>query len=445
MINHRDWLVRKFACCAALALLPALASSVAAQGVEWRTDYAKARQEATETGRPLLIDFYTDQCVYCDKLDKTTFLDSTIVQLLNRRFIPLKVHGERSSGLREYLQIGSYPTLVFASADGRVLGSQVGYLDAPGLKVHIEQVLAKTGDPEWMLHVYADAIRAREAGDFAKALSLLKPILEEGKGRAVHARALQQVQELEHLVKAQSPVQPVAPVKPAQPVGPQLDPPVTDKAYVVARTEDPPPAVASIPRRAEVPSAALVPPPPIPTASVQGVEVEQPSPAIVAMTELSRMLKGTLGARRGTQMLFTLVSLSDTPEQIRVRQAKDLLFQARDDYQKQHYLACLDRCDLLISTYPDLSESMAALQMASEIRKNPEWIKLACDQLGDRLSTMYLNLAETWLSRGEPQQAIFYLERVIQTAPNTRYAETAQVRLSQLQGQPTPRHGDQKR
>ena len=118
---------------------------------------------------------------------------------------------------------------------------------------------------------------------------------------------------------------------------------------------------------------------------------------------------------------------------------------AREDYRKQQYLACLDRCELLVATYGDMSESMEAGKMAAEIKKNPEWIKLACNQLGDRLSQMYLNLADTWLAKGEPQQAIYYLERVVQAAPNTRHAEVAQIRLSLLQGQPPSKGLDVKR
>jgi hypothetical protein len=168
-------------------------------------------------------------------------------------------------------------------------------------------------------------------------------------------------------------------------------------------------------------------------------------PAVVALTEFSRMLTGALASRKGAQMLIQLAGRSETPEQLRVRQAQDLLAQAREDYRKQQYLACLDRCELLVGTYGDMSESLEAMQMANEIKKNPEWIKLACDQLGDRLSQMYLNLAETWLAKGEPQQAIFYLERVMQAAPNTRHAEVAQIRLSLLLGQPANKTPDQKR
>ncbi len=54
--------------------------------------------------------------------------------------------------------------------------------------------------------------------------------------------------------------------------------------------------------------------------------------------------------------------------------------------------------------------------------------------MGERLGTLYLTLAETWLKKGQPQQAIFYLERIVQTFPNTRNADLAQARLAQIQG-----------
>jgi hypothetical protein len=89
---------------------------------------------------------------------------------------------------------------------------------------------------------------------------------------------------------------------------------------------------------------------------------------------------------------------------------------------------------MLAANFADLPEGTEATQLAAEIKSNPEWAKQAAEQLGDRLSVLYLALADTWLKRGQPQQAVFYLERVVQSFPNTRHAEAAQIRLSQIQG-----------
>src|SRR5438552_3978122 len=57
----------------------------------WRTDYNAARREATEKKRPLLLDFVTENCFWCKKLDSTTFRDPAIVALLNEQFIPIRI------------------------------------------------------------------------------------------------------------------------------------------------------------------------------------------------------------------------------------------------------------------------------------------------------------------------------------------------------------------
>src|SRR5260370_23889132 len=68
------------------------ASVVSAQEVEWRNDYRKARQEAAEKNRPLVLDVGTDQCYWCNHLDQRTFHYPAAIALLNARFIPLRVN-----------------------------------------------------------------------------------------------------------------------------------------------------------------------------------------------------------------------------------------------------------------------------------------------------------------------------------------------------------------
>ena len=108
------------------------------------------------------------------------------------------------------------------------------------------------------------------------------------------------------------------------------------------------------------------------------------------------------------------------------------------DYRAQQFLCCLDRCEALTTQYTDLPEAKKAAEMAAEIKANPQWTKLAADQLGERLSVLYFALADAWLKKGQPQQAIFYLERVVKAFPATRHAEVAQARLAQLRGAPAP-------
>src|SRR5438445_13812135 len=95
-------------------VIAACARNAAAQSVQWRTDYNAARKEATEKGWPILLDFGTENCMWCKKLEFTTFRDPSIVSLVNEHFVALKVDAERETILAQTLRIQTYPTLVVA-------------------------------------------------------------------------------------------------------------------------------------------------------------------------------------------------------------------------------------------------------------------------------------------------------------------------------------------
>ena len=120
----------------------------------------------------------------------------------------------------------------------------------------------------------------------------------------------------------------------------------------------------------------------------------------------------------------------------RARQAREALARAREEFRAGQYAACLARCDVVATTYAGLPEAADALALAGEIRKNPEWLRQACDNLGDQLATTYLALADAWLMKGQPHQAALCLERVLQVLPGTRHADAAQARLARIQGVP---------
>src|SRR5438876_61198 len=176
------------AVCAASCLMPSdccLLSSGFSQEVEWRQDYNAARREASEKGRPLVIDFGTENCFYCKKLDSTTYRDPAVVGLMNERFIPLKIDANREAPLAEALRIERYPTIVLAGPDGKILGTQEGYMEAPRFLEQLQRVLVSVSNPEWMTRDYQEAAKAIDASDYARAIALLKSVTEDGKERSV--------------------------------------------------------------------------------------------------------------------------------------------------------------------------------------------------------------------------------------------------------------------
>jgi thioredoxin-related protein len=368
-------------CCAvfgqAVLLLISVCGPCAAQEVEWRSDYNAARKEAAEKNRPLVVDIGTENCFWCKKLELTTFRDRGIVGLMNDHFIPLKIDANRDSELASALHIQSYPTLVLAAPDGKILGTFQGYQEATQWRESLDHALASVTNPEWMTRDYEEAAKAVAGSEYARAIALLKSVLNDGKDRPVQVKAKDLLRDLEQQANGR-----------------------------LARAK-------------------------------QLGDKGQTTEATNTLSDLLRNFAGTQAAIEGGKLLTSLFAKPEINDQVRKRRAAELLAQAREDYRTRQYLGCLERCEILGTSYADLPEGNEALQLATEIKNNPEWLQRACDSLSDRLGGLYLSLAETLAKKGQTQQATACLERVVQNFPGSRPAEIAQVRLANLQGRPT--------
>ncbi len=368
---------------ACLLLGPGLAHAQA-PAVQFRHDYNETRREADRAGLPVLIYVTSDSCYYCMKMQQETFSDPAVARLMNEKFVPLKINAAQSPMLADALKVRSYPTIIMASPEGKILSTTIGYVGAAGFYDTLQNVCAVVTNPEWMQRDYQIAVKAITDRDYGRGVALLKTIVEDGKSRPVQVNA------------------------------------------------------ASLLRQVEQQAAGEL---------AQAKKMLDTGRANEASAVLTRLVKDYAGTQAAPEAAGMLTSLAKTPElrgTQRLTRARELLAQAKDDFRTEQWLCCLDRCDVLASTYGDLTEAAEALQMASAIRSNPEWMQKTCDSMSIRLGEMYLGLAETWLQKGQPQEATKCLQHVIRTFPGTRQAEAAQYRLTQIQGLPTQRTGYQK-
>jgi thioredoxin-like negative regulator of GroEL len=361
-----------------LAMAWVFAQSMAtAQDVKWRYDYNAARREAEQKSMPLVVDIGTENCFWCNKLDAITFHDPTVAEVINSKFIPLKVDAHRNAALSDALRIQAFPTVVLAASDGKILATLEGYMEPIRFHEQLQRALVSVSNPEWMNRDYLEAGKAVAGSDYARAIALLKGVTEDGQNRPIQLKARQLLNELDQ-----------------------------QAATRLARAK-------------------------------QYEDKGQTTEAMETLTELVRAYAGTQAASEGGELLTKIADKPEIKARQRTRRARDLLAQAKEDFRTHQYLRTLEHCETLVTNYPDLPEGAEAVQLASDIKSNPEWMKQACDSLSDRLGLLYLSLAETWIKKGQPKEAVICYERVIQTFPGSRQADTAQQRLAQLQGQPT--------
>ena len=100
-----------------------------------------ALAEAKRTGKPLVVDVYTDWCGWCKRMDKTTYGHPDVRDYVARAFVPVRLNAEDDRRRATYLgesrsyrqfadgfRITGYPTTLFLAADGTLITQLPGYV-----------------------------------------------------------------------------------------------------------------------------------------------------------------------------------------------------------------------------------------------------------------------------------------------------------------------------
>lgn len=188
---------------AGLLLLLLAAPGTAANTIRWRTDYDTARKEAVDKGLPLFVEVGTESCYYCKKMASSTFADPVVVQLVNSRFVPLKIDANREPQLVQALKVRAYPTTILAGNDGKIHAFLQGYVAAEALKEQVNRVLKSSATPEWIARDFLKADQAIAANQEADALELLNGILREAKDTALKSKAEEAVRSIQAKAKTE--------------------------------------------------------------------------------------------------------------------------------------------------------------------------------------------------------------------------------------------------
>lgn len=128
----------------AIVTLHFVGDRVSAEDVKWRHDYEAARKEAATAGRLLLLKFSTDWCGPCRKLEATTLRDPKVVAALNERFIPVKLDGDKETGLMAEFKVTGFPTILVVTPEGKVVGRTSGFRTSTELTALLDKAPAPT-------------------------------------------------------------------------------------------------------------------------------------------------------------------------------------------------------------------------------------------------------------------------------------------------------------
>jgi len=129
--------------CILLIMVGALLFSFAdAYAISWKHDLKAALKQAEKKKKPVLVDFYTDRCGWCKKMDKDTYAAAKVKKLATK-FICVKINGDDNAVLAKKYSIRGYPLTIFFNSSGKVVKRISGYKGPTDFAKAMDEVLSK--------------------------------------------------------------------------------------------------------------------------------------------------------------------------------------------------------------------------------------------------------------------------------------------------------------
>ena len=104
--------------------------------LEWGAD---AFVRAVGEQKPVLLAIGAAWCRWTEEMDRVSYRDPGVVQLVTERFIPVRLDADRRPDVSERYTLGGWPTTAFLTPAGEILGGGT-YLEPGPLAVVLEQV-----------------------------------------------------------------------------------------------------------------------------------------------------------------------------------------------------------------------------------------------------------------------------------------------------------------
>ncbi len=102
----------------------ASSSTAPLQWIRWGTE---ATKRAEEENKLILVDVYADWCGPCKMMDRTTYMNSSVLEEL-KRFVTVKVDADTDTEAARKFSPGTIPTTAILNAKGETLLTRVGYI-----------------------------------------------------------------------------------------------------------------------------------------------------------------------------------------------------------------------------------------------------------------------------------------------------------------------------
>ena len=89
--------------------------------ISWLEWNKESFNKARELDKPILLGISAVWCHWCHIMDTTTYSVNEIVQLIEEKFVPIRVDRDQRPDIDKRYNMGGWPSTVFLTPDGEVL------------------------------------------------------------------------------------------------------------------------------------------------------------------------------------------------------------------------------------------------------------------------------------------------------------------------------------
>ncbi len=107
------------------AAVAMIACTSAMAEIHWQENLRSAHAQAQAEGKLLLLHFYSDNCVWCERLEAGSFQAPQVAEAVSKNFIPVKIHANTNPKLTKMFKVTKFPTDVIVATSGKTLSHSV--------------------------------------------------------------------------------------------------------------------------------------------------------------------------------------------------------------------------------------------------------------------------------------------------------------------------------
>lgn len=115
--------------------------------IVWLRSPSEAARQSQATGKPILIYVRSQNCYYCDLLQKNTWQDPATKAKVMREMIPLKLTLEENKEAVEAMKVKGFPSVIIFSPKKEYLGRIDGYVTPEQFQAKFSQNTAAHSTP----------------------------------------------------------------------------------------------------------------------------------------------------------------------------------------------------------------------------------------------------------------------------------------------------------